>query len=137
MWSELGAVHQQAPAGATPLTLESRIIDLAFRQSHNTQSTRHIATMGGDLNLKKSWHPVLMSNQKRVWAEEKKALDERKKTEQVLKERAEERALLELEQLQEAAGGKSVSIASTGCTVGLGVLALVVAESQKRWKDIF
>ena len=62
--------------------------------------------MGGDLNLKKSWHPVLMSNQKRVWAEEKKALDERKKTDQVLKERAEERAILELERMQEAAGGK-------------------------------
>lgn len=62
--------------------------------------------MGGDLNLKKSWHPVLMSNQKRVWAEEHKALEERKKTDQVLKERAEERALLELEKLQEAAGGK-------------------------------
>jgi hypothetical protein len=62
--------------------------------------------MGGDLNLKKSWHPVLMSNQKRVWAEENKALEERKKTDQVLKERAEERALLELEKLQEAAGGK-------------------------------
>lgn len=62
--------------------------------------------MGGDLNLKKSWHPVLMSNQKRVWAEERKALDERKKTDQVLKERAEERAVLELQKLQEAAGGK-------------------------------
>ena len=62
--------------------------------------------MGGDLNLKKSWHPVLMSNQKRVWAEEQKALDERKKTEQVLKERAEERAIQELERMQEAAGGK-------------------------------
>lgn len=70
-------------------------------------STHHnTAKMGGDLNLKKSWHPVLMSNQKRVWAEENKALEERKKTDQVLKERAEERALLELEKLQEAAGGK-------------------------------
>lgn len=47
-----------------------------------------------------------MSNQKRVWAEEKKALDERKKTDQVLKERAEERQIQELERLQEAAGGK-------------------------------
>lgn len=62
--------------------------------------------MGGDLNLKKSWHPVLMSNQKRVWAEEKKALDERKKTDQVLKERAEERQIQDLERMQEAAGGK-------------------------------
>jgi hypothetical protein len=78
----------------------------------NTQTKSHLlnqhitAKMGGDLNLKKSWHPVLMSNQKRVWAEENKALEERKKTDQVLKERAEERALLELEKLQEAAGGK-------------------------------
>ena len=62
--------------------------------------------MGGDLNLKKSWHPHLMSNQRRVWEEEKKALDERKKTDQVLKERAEERQIQELERLQEAAGGK-------------------------------
>nr|POE89980.1 40s ribosomal protein s4 [Quercus suber] len=62
--------------------------------------------MGGDLNLKKSWHPSIMSNQKRVWAEEQKALEERKKTDQVLKERAEERQIQELERLQEAAGGK-------------------------------
>jgi len=62
--------------------------------------------MGGDLNLKKSWHPVLMSNQKKVWAEENKALEERKKTEQVLRERAEERQIQELQMLQEAAGGK-------------------------------
>ncbi|KAK0774033.1 RNA-splicing factor [Friedmanniomyces endolithicus] len=62
--------------------------------------------MGGDLNLKKSWHPGIMSNQKRVWAEESKALEERKKTDQVLKERAEERAIQDLERLQEAAGGR-------------------------------
>lgn len=62
--------------------------------------------MGGDLNLKKSWHPVLMKNQQRVWEEEKKALDERKKIEQVQKERAEERQIQELQQMQEAAGGK-------------------------------
>ncbi|KAI5357540.1 Putative CBF1-interacting co-repressor CIR domain, pre-mRNA splicing factor [Septoria linicola] len=62
--------------------------------------------MGGDLNLKKSWHPALMTNQRRVYNEELKALEERKKTDQVLKERAEERAIQELERLQEAAGGK-------------------------------
>ncbi|KAK1814460.1 RNA-splicing factor [Friedmanniomyces endolithicus] len=62
--------------------------------------------MGGDLNLKKSWHPGIMSNQKRVWAEESKALEERKKTDQVLKERAEERAIQDLERMQEAAGGR-------------------------------
>lgn len=61
--------------------------------------------MGGDLNLKKSWHPVLMSNQKRVWEEEKKALDERKRIEQMMKERQEERQIQELQEMQEAAGG--------------------------------
>lgn len=62
--------------------------------------------MGGDLNLKKSWHPVLMSNQRRVWEEEKKALDERKRIDQMVKERAEERQIQELQEMQEAAGGK-------------------------------
>ncbi|KPI44319.1 Pre-mRNA-splicing factor CWC25 [Cyphellophora attinorum] len=62
--------------------------------------------MGGDLNLKKSWHPVLMSNQKRVWEEEQKALEERKKIDQIQKEREEERQIQELQDLQEAAGGK-------------------------------
>ncbi|KAI9670720.1 MAG: RNA-splicing factor [Caeruleum heppii] len=62
--------------------------------------------MGGDLNLKKSWHPVLMSNQRRVWEEEKKALDERKRIDQMIKERQEERQIQDLQQMQEAAGGK-------------------------------
>jgi len=62
--------------------------------------------MGGDLNLKKSWHPVLMSNQRRVWEEENKALEERKRIEQMKKEREEERQIQELQQMQEAAGGK-------------------------------
>ena len=62
--------------------------------------------MGGDLNLKKSWHPSLMTNQKKVWEEEHKALEERKKIEQIRKERDEERQLQELQDLQEAAGGK-------------------------------
>lgn len=62
--------------------------------------------MGGDLNLKKSWHPSLMSNQKRVWEEEQRALEERKKIEQIRKERDQERQIEELQNLQEAAGGK-------------------------------
>jgi len=62
--------------------------------------------MGGDLNLKKSWHPSLMTNQKKVWEEEKKALDERKKIDQIRKEREEERQIQELQELQEAAGGR-------------------------------
>jgi hypothetical protein len=62
--------------------------------------------MGGDLNLKKSWHPVLMSNQRRVWEEEKKALDERKRTEQRIKELKEERAKEEIQNKLEAAGSR-------------------------------
>ena len=62
--------------------------------------------MGGDLNLKKSWHPVLMSNQRKVWEEEKKALTERKRIDQMMKERQEERQIQELQAMQEAAGGK-------------------------------
>lgn len=62
--------------------------------------------MGGDLNLKKSWHPVLMSNQRRVWEEEKKALDERKRTDQRIKELKEERAKEEIQAKLEAAGSR-------------------------------
>src|ERR1700728_3491883 len=62
--------------------------------------------MGGDLNLKKSWHPVLMSNQRRGWEVEKKALDERKRTEQRIKELKEERAKEEIQQKLEAAGSR-------------------------------
>ncbi|KZZ94523.1 pre-mRNA-splicing factor CWC25 [Ascosphaera apis ARSEF 7405] len=61
--------------------------------------------MGGDLNLKKSWHPVLQKNQERVWLEQKRALEERKRIEQMQRERAEERQIQDLQRLQEAAGG--------------------------------
>ncbi|KAF1931012.1 uncharacterized protein M421DRAFT_418497 [Didymella exigua CBS 183.55] len=65
--------------------------------------------MGGDLNLKKSWHPHLRKNQERVWKEEKSALEERKQIEKLRKEREEERALEELQRLQESAGGRTVT----------------------------
>jgi hypothetical protein len=61
---------------------------------------------GGDLNMKKSWHPLLIKNQERVWKEEQKALEEQKKLNQLKKEKEEERQLQELRQIQEAAGGK-------------------------------
>ncbi|RPB19519.1 hypothetical protein L211DRAFT_842589 [Terfezia boudieri ATCC MYA-4762] len=64
--------------------------------------------MGGDLNLKKSWHPHLLKNQQRVWEEEQKALEERKKTALMLKERAEERQMEELKKIHETAGGATV-----------------------------
>ncbi|CBX92621.1 hypothetical protein LEMA_P053270.1 [Plenodomus lingam JN3] len=65
--------------------------------------------MGGDLNLKKSWHPHLRKNQERVWKEEKSALEERKQIEKLRKEREEERQIEELQKLQEAAGGKTIT----------------------------
>ncbi|KAH0424174.1 pre-mRNA-splicing factor cwc25 [Colletotrichum camelliae] len=60
--------------------------------------------MGGDLNLKKSFHPSLLKNQAKVWEEEKKALEERKKTQQRINELKEERAREELQKKLEAAG---------------------------------
>lgn len=87
--------------------------------------------MGGDLNLKKSWHPVLMSNQKRVWEEEKKALEERKRIEQMMKERQEERQIQELQEMQEAAGGtkrqKKVDWMYNGPAAGQ-------TGTRKRWR---
>ncbi|KAJ7705972.1 Pre-mRNA splicing factor-domain-containing protein [Mycena rosella] len=46
---------------------------------------------GGDLNMKKSWHPLLLKNQERVWIEEKKAMQElqRLQEEQTGKKRTE------------------------------------------------
>ncbi|CAG8554097.1 9662_t:CDS:2 [Ambispora gerdemannii] len=61
---------------------------------------------GGDLNMKKSWHPLLIKNQERVWKEEQKAAEEQKKLEQLRKEKEEERQLQELRRLQEEAGGR-------------------------------
>jgi len=60
---------------------------------------------GGDLNLKKSWHTGLLSNQRKVWEAEQAAVAERKKIEQVRREREEERQLEELDRLAEANGG--------------------------------
>ncbi|OJJ81226.1 U2-type spliceosomal complex subunit CWC25 [Aspergillus glaucus CBS 516.65] len=59
---------------------------------------------GGDLNLKKSWHPSLLRNQERVWSEEQKALEERKRIDQLRRERDEERQIQDLQRLQEDSG---------------------------------
>lgn len=61
---------------------------------------------GGDLNLKKSFHPGLRRNQAAVYDEEQKALAERKRTQQRINELKEERAKEELQRKLEAAGGK-------------------------------
>ena len=60
---------------------------------------------GGDLNLKKSWHVALQSNQKKVYNAEKVALEERKKIEVRKRELEEELSMMELARMQEAAGG--------------------------------
>ena len=61
---------------------------------------------GGDLNLKKSFHPGLRRNQAVVYDEEQKALAERKRTQQRIDEIKEERKQEELQRRLEEAGGK-------------------------------
>ncbi|XP_061764148.1 pre-mRNA-splicing factor CWC25 homolog [Nerophis ophidion] len=51
---------------------------------------------GGDLNLKKSWHPQTMKNIERVWKAEQKHESERKKIEELQKELKNERAREEI-----------------------------------------
>ncbi|KAJ3175855.1 RNA-splicing factor [Geranomyces variabilis] len=59
---------------------------------------------GGDLNLKKSWHPGTLRNQEKVWKRERDADEEKKKLDQLLKEKMEERQMMELQALNEATG---------------------------------
>lgn len=61
---------------------------------------------GNDLNLKKSWHPQLMTNQRRVYDAEQTALQERKLTEARLEEIRRERQIEETQKQLEAAGGQ-------------------------------
>ncbi|KAI1404777.1 Pre-mRNA splicing factor-domain-containing protein [Hypoxylon fuscum] len=62
----------------------------------------------GDLQLKKSYHPSLLKNQKRVYEEEQRALEERKKTEARIQEIKEERAKEELQRQLAVSGGRKV-----------------------------
>ncbi|OMH86246.1 Pre-mRNA-splicing factor cwf25 [Zancudomyces culisetae] len=64
---------------------------------------------GGDLNLKKSWHPLTYKNQERIWKEKQKAEAERKKIEQMQKELAREKEREEFQRLQEATGHRKAS----------------------------
>ncbi|KAJ3104498.1 RNA-splicing factor [Phlyctochytrium planicorne] len=59
---------------------------------------------GGDLNLKKSWHPGTLKNIEKVYLKEKSADEEKKKTAQLQKELEEQRAMQELQKLNEASG---------------------------------
>lgn len=59
---------------------------------------------GGDLNLKKSWHPSTLRNIERVWKAEQKHEAEQKKIEQLQRELAEERAKEEMQNYAEHQG---------------------------------
>ncbi|KAM4611950.1 pre-mRNA-splicing factor CWC25 homolog [Polymixia lowei] len=59
---------------------------------------------GGDLNLKKSWHPQTMKNIERVWKAEQKYEAERKKIEELQKELKEERAREEITKFAQETG---------------------------------
>jgi hypothetical protein len=62
----------------------------------------------GNLNLKKSWHPGLLKNQKKVWEAEQEALAERRKIQERQEEIAKERELTGLRALQYAQTGKKI-----------------------------
>ncbi|KAG7486166.1 hypothetical protein JOB18_026272 [Solea senegalensis] len=59
---------------------------------------------GGDLNLKKSWHPQTMKNIERVWKAEQKHEAERKKIEELQKQLKDERAREEITRYAEDSG---------------------------------
>uniref|UniRef100_H3D9G2 CWC25 spliceosome associated protein homolog n=1 Tax=Tetraodon nigroviridis TaxID=99883 RepID=H3D9G2_TETNG len=59
---------------------------------------------GGDLNLKKSWHPQTMKNIERVWKAEQKHEAERKKIEELQKELKNERSREEMTRYAEETG---------------------------------
>ncbi|KAH6565692.1 hypothetical protein BASA50_005904 [Batrachochytrium salamandrivorans] len=64
---------------------------------------------GGDLNLKKSWHPGTFRNQENVWKREQAAQEEKKKLDQLRKEKAEEREREELQALNNGRINKSAT----------------------------
>ncbi|XP_034475000.1 pre-mRNA-splicing factor CWC25 homolog [Drosophila innubila] len=59
---------------------------------------------GGDLNLKKSWHPHTMKNQERVWKAEQAKQEEERKLSDLRKEINEERDREQLRRLGENSG---------------------------------
>ncbi|XP_051554386.1 pre-mRNA-splicing factor CWC25 homolog [Myxocyprinus asiaticus] len=59
---------------------------------------------GGDLNLKKSWHPQTLKNIERVWKAEQKHEAERKKIEELQKELKNERAREEITRYAQETG---------------------------------
>jgi hypothetical protein len=64
---------------------------------------------GGDLNLKKNWHPLTYANQEKVWKREQEVLAEERKLIQLKKELEAERSMQELTELNAAHGKSSAS----------------------------
>ena len=63
--------------------------------------------MGGDLNLKKSWHPGTLKNQTIVWEREQKLIEEQRRLKELRKELEDER---EKERLYELQGKRNVRL---------------------------
>ena len=59
---------------------------------------------GGDLNLKKSWHPLTRRNLEIVWELEQEQKKEKQKVEQLKKEKEQEREKDELRRIYKASG---------------------------------
>ncbi|KAJ2902789.1 RNA-splicing factor, partial [Coemansia aciculifera] len=63
----------------------------------------------GDLNMKKSWHPLTQANQRRVAEEKRKAEEEAQRTARIQKELREERQKEEMDLLNASATKKPVN----------------------------
>lgn len=87
-----------------PFSLKQPSHRTAFK--HSLPTHQQVKMGGNDLNLKKSWHPQLMTNQRRVYDAEQVALQERKLTEARLEEIRRERQIEETQKQLEAAGGQ-------------------------------
>ncbi|ELW54869.1 Pre-mRNA-splicing factor CWC25 like protein [Tupaia chinensis] len=86
---------------------------------------------GGDLNLKKSWHPQTLRNVEKVWKAEQKHEAERKKIEELQRELREERAREEMQRYAEDVGAVNLLMAD------FTVTAKVVVQVQAPPADIF
>lgn len=86
------------------LSPPNTLLNSTYYNPHPTPQTLKMG--GGDLNMKKSWHPALLVNQEKVWKAEKASIEEKKALQQLRKEREEERQLAELQRMQEASTGK-------------------------------
>ncbi|KAJ2799764.1 RNA-splicing factor, partial [Coemansia guatemalensis] len=64
---------------------------------------------GGDLNMKKSWHPLTLANQRRVAEEKRKAAEEEQRAARLQKELREERQREEMERLNATVTKKKIN----------------------------